>query len=55
MSRTDAAACTVKPDKKEANELLKKCRMAIPYGKEHVGEIVLLNDVGAGLGKSREV
>ena len=45
MSRADAAACTVKPGKKEANELLKKCRMAIPYGKEHVGQLVRLNDV----------
>ena len=46
VSRADAAACPVKPGKKEANALLKTCRFAIPYGNEHVGQIVHLKDAG---------
>jgi hypothetical protein len=45
VSRADAAAYPRQPGKKEANELLKKCRMAIPYGKEYVGQIVHFKDV----------
>ena len=45
VSRADAAAFFMKPGKKQANELLKKCRQAIPYGKEHVGQIVHFEDV----------
>ena len=47
VSRADAAACLVKPGKKEANDVLKRCRMAVPYGAEHVGQIVHLKDVAA--------
>ena len=45
ISRVDAAAFPVQPGKKEAHELLNKCRRAIPYGKEHVGQIVHFKDV----------
>lgn len=47
VSRADAAACPVKPGKKQANELLKECRQRIPYGKEHVGQIVSILDVAS--------
>ena len=44
VSRADATACLVKPGRKQANELLKVCRQRIPYGKEHVGQIVSIMD-----------
>ena len=44
VSRADAAACLVKPGRKQANELLKVCRQRIPYGKKHVGQIVSIID-----------